>query len=283
VEVVAHPRHGSDRRYLLFRPPGDTEFPRPLVLFLPGTGGTAEWAADEARLPEFAAGAGFVLAVPEALPPDPGKPPKFLTNPPRWNDGAVVPLPELRVDADDAGFLRGVISDVEARTAIDPRQVYVAGFSNGAGMTFRLAAELAERIAAIAPVAGYCWTTAKPARPVPTLYLIGDSDPLIPLRGGDVTLPWGNKVVRRSPLMTMLERWADAIGCEPASVITSDTGGVRMERFPGPTQFEFVTVAGLGHHWPGGRGQLNPRIGGTPSSRLDANAVIWEFLRRHKL
>jgi polyhydroxybutyrate depolymerase len=283
VEVVALNRHGADRRYLLFPQPLGDPTPRPLVVFLPGTGGTAEWAADEVRLPAFAAAAGFVLVVPEALPPDQGKPPKFLTNPPRWNDGAVSPTSELRADADDVGFLLDVMTDVEGRLPVDPRRVNVAGFSNGAGMTFRLAAEHAERIAAIAPVAGYCWTTAKPRRPVPTLYLIGDSDPLVPLRGGEVKLPWGNKLVRRSPVSTMLENWAAAIGCEPASVVESDAGGVRVERYAGEAEFLAVTVAGLGHHWPGGKGQLNPRIGGPLSARVDANSLIWEFFRRHSL
>jgi polyhydroxybutyrate depolymerase len=48
-------------------------------------------------------------------------------------------------------------------------------------------------------------------------------------------------------------------------------------------EFVWVTVAGLGHHWPGGRGRLNPEVFGPPSDRLRANDRIWEFFRRHAL
>ena len=144
------------------------------------------------------------------LPPDPDRPPKFMTNPPRWNDGSVPPTPELRSDADDVGFLTAVIDDVIARGPADPRRVYVAGFSNGAGMAFRLAAERADRVAALAAVAGYCWTDAWPVRPVPTLYLSGAADPIVPPRGGEVRLPWGNRLVRRPPVAATLEKWAAA-------------------------------------------------------------------------
>jgi polyhydroxybutyrate depolymerase len=179
-----------------------------------------------------------------------------------------------------------VIDDVLGRDPADPRRVYVAGFSNGAGMAFRLAAEHADRVAAVAPAAGYCWVDPKPSRPVPTLYLIGAADPIVPPRGGDVRLPWGNRLVRRPPVATTLETWAAAVGCDLRSVVESDAGGVRVEVFPprpGGAEFRAVTVDGLGHHWPGGKGQLNPRIGGPPSARVDANRLVWEFFNRHSL
>jgi poly(3-hydroxybutyrate) depolymerase len=54
--------------------------PWPMIVFLPGTGGTAEWAADETRLLDAAPAAGFLLVVPEGRRPDPESPPKFITN-----------------------------------------------------------------------------------------------------------------------------------------------------------------------------------------------------------
>jgi polyhydroxybutyrate depolymerase len=146
-------------------------------------------------------------------------------------------------------------------------------------MAFRYAAERAERVAAVAPVAGHCWVPdPKPARPVPTLYTIGTQDLLIPLRGGDVRLPWHNRLVRRPPVAQTLERWAAAIGCSPVPVLQRD-GTVRIDRYPGPVRFEVVTVEGLGHHWPGGRAQLNSRTAGPPSAAVNATEMIWEFFR----
>jgi polyhydroxybutyrate depolymerase len=282
VESVTVPAGGIERRYLLFRPSGGMNPPaRPVVVFLPGAGGAADWADSETGWSAAAAREGFALAIPEGLPPEPHKPPKFLTNPPRWNDGLTRPGDPLHSDADDVGFLSSVISDVLRRAGGDPKRVYLSGFSNGAGMAFRFAAERAELLAAVAPVAGHCWVATRPARPVPTLYLIGTEDPLVPLRGGPVRLPWGGRLVRRPPVVETLERWAAALGCRPVPEVASDAGGIREEVYPGPVEFRAVFVDGLGHHWPGGRGQLHPRIGGRPSDRLNANAVIWDFFRRH--
>ena len=148
-------------------------------------------------------------------------------------------------------------------------------------MTFRYAAARSERLAAVAPVAGHCWLAdAKLAHPLPTLYLVGTRDPLIPLRGGEIELPWGNRPVRRPPVLQTLERWAVANGCSVHSILERDEGGIREERFPGPVEYRSVTVAGLGHHWPGGMGQLNPRIGGPISSILNANELLWDFFRK---
>lgn len=237
----------------------------PLVVFLTGTGGTAAWADRETGWSKLAAREGFALAVPEALPPDPTAPPSFLANPPRWNDGSP-PLFD-GPQADDVAFLTAVLDDASGRFGTDPRRVFVTGFSNGAGMAFRFAAERAERVAAVAPVAGLCWVRdPKPARPVPTLYTVGTHDLLVPFRGGEVRLPWNNRLVRRPPVTETLERWAVALGCSPIPAVQRE-GTVRVERYPGPVAFDAVTVAGLGHHWPAG----------PPSDAVNATEMIWAF------
>ncbi|VTS00008.1 Poly(3-hydroxybutyrate) depolymerase-like protein OS=Kosmotoga olearia (strain TBF 19.5.1) GN=Kole_0508 PE=4 SV=1: Abhydrolase_5 [Gemmata massiliana] len=271
------------------------------MIFLTGTGGTAEWANRETGWSELARREGFALAVPEALPPDPTKPPSFLANPQRWNDASEANnKPQTTEDSDaesssnsdapfaprslalpnDVRFLTAVMDDAIIRLRTDVRNIFVTGFSNGAGMTFRLAAEAANRVAAIAPVAGYCWVRdPRPARPVPTLYTVGARDLLLPLRGGDVRLPWRNRLVRRPPITDTLERWARAIGCAEAPVLQQDDQTVRVDRYPGPVVFDAVTVEDLGHHWPGGGTQLNPRVAGPPSNAVNATEMIWAFFK----
>lgn len=273
---------GAFRREWLFlpAPPGV-----PLVIFLTGTGGTAAWADHETGWSELARREGFALAIPEAVPPDPARPPSFLANPPRWNDGSDWAGESSRSNTqaksgppDDVAFLTALIDDATLRSGIDPTRVFVTGFSNGAGMTFRLAAEAAARVAAIAPVAGHCWVTdPQPARPIPTLYTVGTRDLLLPMRGGEVQLPWHNRLVRRPPIAATLERWATALGCAVVPELQREGDGVRVERYPGPVPFDAITIDGLGHHWPGGRGLLNRRVAGPPSDAMNATEMIWGF------
>ncbi len=248
------PHAGISRPVTLIRPSGKTPSGgRPLVVFLPGTGGTAAWADADTNWSAVAERERFVLALPEGLPLDPRKQPKFLTNPPRWNDGSTRPGDRLHTEADDVGFLARLVEEL----AEDRQRVFVTGFSNGAGMAFRFAAERADLVTAVAPVAGYCWTDSRPTRTVPTLYLVGDTDPLIPLAGGPVRLPWGGSSVMRPTVADTLTRWEQLNG-QPA---------------------RFVLVPGLGHHWPGGKGLLGEKWGGPVGGPMDGTAAVWDFFR----
>ena len=269
---------GFRREYLVHIPSG-LEKPRPLVMLLHGTGGTVKWAQHEARFDSFSDRSDFVAVYPQALPPDPELPPRFIQNPPAWEVTSQAPTGKPFVD--DLAFIRAMLDDLSSRTAIDPEHIYATGFSNGASMCFRLAAELSDRIAAIAPVAGYCRVTSA-ARPVPTLFIIGDLDPMVPPAGGKIKMPWREGLVERPPISESLDRWARAMQCTPPPIIESDINGIRREHFPGPLEFSVITIGGLGHHWPGGRGQLKRSLAGVWSNRLDANEVIWGFLSRHK-
>src|SRR5207302_11412182 len=135
------------------------------VLVLHGTGGTAAWTLGETGWADKADREGFLLALPEGLRPDLSKPPHFLDNPQVWNDGSPL-LIRGEPRGDDVGFIDAVVDAAGAEFAVDPRRVYATGFSNGAGMVFRLGAERAGRFAALAPVAGHCWLPGpRPERP----------------------------------------------------------------------------------------------------------------------
>jgi polyhydroxybutyrate depolymerase len=100
---------------------------------------------------------------------------------------------------------------------------------------------------------------------VPTFYLIGDADPLVPLQGGTVRTPWG-KVVGRPAVAETVRRWGMAIG-----------------QAPGSDLFPVRVVPGHGHHWPGGKALLGERFGGPAFPEVDATAEIWDFVRRHAI
>jgi len=203
---------------------------------------------------------GWVAVYPEGTPTNPTMPNKFLTNPARWNDGSP-PMAEWPEAPDDSAFIRALLDDLPQHVAIDPSRLYLTGFSNGAGMTFRAAAELPGRFAAIAPVAGHCWADPQqPIPPTPTIYLIGRDDPMVPVYGGPVKTPWRDEV--KPSAVETLQRWAAVMG--------------------DPECIESEVIDGLGHHWPGGAGRLNPRIAGPPTDRVDGTARIGAFFERHK-
>ena len=77
-----------------------------------------------------------------------------------------------------------LLDDLATVVNVDPRRVYATGMSNGAMMCYRLAAELSDRIAAIAPVAGtMAIETCRPRRPVSVLHFHGTKDTLVLFEG----------------------------------------------------------------------------------------------------
>lgn len=259
---------GGPRRYSLFTPPGES---RGAVLFLGGTGGTTDFVLRDTRVVEATLAAGYTAAVPEGLPPDPSKPAKFLTNPPRWNDGSRYDAPAMETTADDVSFLAELI------LALNLGPVRLAGFSNGAGMAFRLAAERPDLVTSLVAVAGYCWVDPPLlANPIPTAIVLGTADPLIPLAGGPVRLPWLSKPVQRPPYRETAERWAAANGASLTPAVAEVAEGYSVASYPGAARTEFHIIQDHGHHWPGGRGLLGEKLGGpnrTPSP-LDAAGLV---------
>ena len=68
-----------------------------------------------------------------------------------WRDGR---NNKENADVDDVGFIGTLIDTLEKALNVDPHRVYATGISNGAMMTYRLACEMSERLAAVAPVDG---------------------------------------------------------------------------------------------------------------------------------
>jgi len=204
-----------------------------------------------------------------------------------WNGGNC--CGQAMIDgADDVGFVRALLDALAARLPIDGRRIHATGMSNGAMMAYRLAAEMADRIASIAPVAGPMALAAiAPARPVPVLHFHGTLDQFTPLEGGV-----GRRSVTRvshRPVVEGLLDWVHANGCPPEprrDPIPCSDDGITVERFtwgPGRDGAEvvFYRLDGGGHTWPG-RAPDSFFLGPCGLS-LDANRLIWEFFQRHPL
>ena len=100
---------------------------------------------------------------------------------------------ELTDGTDDLGFISALIDTMIENYNVDPTRVYAMGFSNGAMMSYRLAAEISHKIAAIGAVSGsMLLESCNPEYPVPIIHLHGLSDISVPYEGGirlDITFP----------------------------------------------------------------------------------------------
>ncbi len=274
-----------NRWYQVQVPSGyDASKPFPLVLVFHGAGGSGENSLDKNGWAAKAEEENFIALAPDGLPSRPGWPANFILNPRLWNDGQLRPESQ-RSKIDDVAFVKTLLDDISKRIRIDPDRIYVTGHSNGAGMAFRLGAELSERFAAIAAVAGHCWNqNPKPARPLPTLYIIGTKDPLVPLAGGEVKTPWSRKV--NSPVAQTLALWAKALGVTDPPRTTRNSNGVKTVLYgleTGAASLTVLYIEGQGHGWPGGEDSKLPEAWIGPSvDRIRATDVIWDFFKKYK-
>lgn len=247
----------------------------PAVIMVHGAGGTAAIAAAQTGWERKGADGGFLAVFPEGTARDPAHPPEFRRNPQTWNDGSGRGH-VARAAVDDVAFMAALIDALVDRGAADPGAIFLTGFSNGASLAFRAASELPGRIRAIAPVAGHCWIEPLPGRVTPLLYLMGDSDPLNPIDGGQVSTPWGGVEVH-PPARRSLERWARAAGCDRDAASHREGpiewSGAADCRIP----MRLGVIRGHGHVWPGGPRLLPQRIVGHGVSGVDATGMIARF------
>jgi polyhydroxybutyrate depolymerase len=272
---------GYDRTALVVVPKGYKPGAKPpLVLLLHGGGGDGTHILDKDGWAAKADKEGFLAVAPTGLPAMPRLAAAFKTNPHVWNSG-LLPARSPRAAIDDVAYVAALLDETQKRVPCDPSRVFVTGHSNGGGMTFRLGAELSERFAAIAPVAGMMDVKdPKPKKPLPTLYIIGTKDPLVPLAGGEVKTPWGTKP--RLPVADYLASWSKGLGCETEPKTTSEKDGLKRVQYPsktdGPT-LSVIYIDGQGHTWPGGKATLPESVMGPSTDKLNATDAIWEFFQ----
>jgi len=279
----------GDREFILHVPTSyDRTKPAPLVIMLHGFGGTGLNAAKETGWSDKADKESFLVAYPEATRPDNSVPQSFRKNPQAWNDGSGR-FHAARQDVDDVAFLNEVIDAISEKHAVDAQRIFVTGFSNGASMAFRVGSELSQRIAAIAPVAGTCWAKKpEPSHPLSVCYITGSADSLNPIQGGYPKLAIGGRDQGgqpKPPVQAFIDLWVKALDCPVTPHIDEASNGLHKTIYgPGREDSEilFITVEGLGHHWPGGVGQAPNFLVGKPSNKLSATDAVWDFFKAHK-
>jgi polyhydroxybutyrate depolymerase len=250
----------------------------PVVLAYHGGGSNAEQMIRFSGLNATADKAGFIVVYPNGT----GRGAKLLT----WNGGNCCGY-ATENNVDDVALTRALLDDLATVVGVDRHRVYATGMSNGAIMAYRVASELSDRFAAIAPVAGPMGTEKCVAKqPVSVIHFHGTDDEFAPFKGGT-----GPKSVSGANFYSVehsIQAWIKADGCttKPTTQELADTAkdGTKIVRrtYGGGkagAEVVLVIIEGGGHTWPG-RIPLVKWLG-KATKNISANDAMWEFFEKH--
>ncbi len=184
----------------------------------------------------------------------------------------------------DIEYVSAAIDAVDRKVPVDRKRVFATGMSGGGRMSSRIACELADEIAAVAPVAGAQFGDGcNPDRAIPLITFHGLADPLNMYFEG-------NK--ERNPnwvagVDAAIAKWVKKNGCDSTAVTDSVTGVVTRHSFQGCTDGADIVLYQIkdgGHTWPGSPiAESFPARLGITNMDIDASRLIWEFFEAHPL
>lgn len=164
---------GVERSFLVHAPPSyDGTTPLPVVLDFHGLGGNSNQQKNLSRWDDVGDAEGFITVYPQGIDN-------------AWNAGLCCGNGNAN---DDVAFVRALLTTLASDACIDSRRVFASGCSNGGGMSYKLACEAADVIAAIAPVDFDCVDGAgcgncEPERPISVVQFRGTNDQLVSYEG----------------------------------------------------------------------------------------------------
>ncbi len=272
---------GRSRSYLVHVPPKyDPKRPTPVVLVFHGAMTDAAITVGLTGLNAKADKEGFLAVYPNGT----GRFEHMLT----WNGGNCCGAAQWNM-VDDVGCTRAVLDDLAKAANVDAKRVFATGISNGGFMCYRLASELSDRFAAIAPVSGTMGTAAcNPKRPVSVMHFHGSDDKFVPFNGGDGER--GPPFVKFFSVEHSIQAWVKADGCpekpvirEEATKVDDGTTVQRKTYGPGKDGAEVVlfVIRGGGHTWPGQ--EMKIQFLGKATKNISANDLMWEFFKNHPM
>lgn len=248
---------GTPREYLLHIPRGfrmDADKPVPLVVMLHGRTRDGRSAASSYYgWTALADQEGFVAAFPTAL-----------GTPTSWQlalGGGETP---------DTKFLLQLIDTLVAELHLDQDRVFLTGHSSGGFMSYSFAALHADKVAAIAPVAGLRVGREEPEVPVSVISFHGMADDVVAYDAEH-----GKQAIYRGlpSAPASAGAFAKFAGCrrEPERTDLCD-GKVHLDTWidgKNGTRVELYSLEGWGHGWP------------NANSGCPATPRIWQFFQQH--
>jgi polyhydroxybutyrate depolymerase len=244
---------GMARSYLVIRPASISSTKLPVMMELAGNGATPDV---EAARGDFVAVTGPAILV---YPTGYG-----LT----WNAGNCCG-PAMWDHIDDVGFITDVVHRVLAtQPDVNPKQVYLSGYSNGGKMVFLMACAAPKLFTAYAAYGAVNATPCQKQAPVSLLELVATADT-------ELTIPpVGHSMVVNGyagpSVVAQVDQFRAAAGCTAATSVRSQ-GDLTSTTWTGCRSGITVQLSiylGGSHDWPQGNGV-------TPS----AQQVMWTYFR----
>lgn len=275
---------GSERAYLIHLPAASA--PAPLVIAFHGGYASPAHMQRLTGFDELADQEGFIVVYPEGLNR-------------HWNDGRgnARHSDEARAGSrfsygDDVRFVRDLVENLQSEHHIDQKRIFATGISNGGMFCYRVAAEMSDVLAAIAPVAGGMGAEVAahfaPAQPVSVLHIHGTADSYVPYSGGPLLegrLPGTVVAADRS-----VQMWVEFDKCQAGAAISqlpasssADLCRVTVEAHGGGvdgTEVVLYRIEDGGHTWPNMKMNTNQALGRVCRD-FDATATIWRFFGAH--
>jgi polyhydroxybutyrate depolymerase len=249
---------GVKRHFLLHVPASYDGSPTALIFNFHGYGSNSKEEEVLTGMSAKADEAGFIVVYPDGTQS-------------AWFNG---PIPQ---GVADRQFVRDLINHISILYNIDPRRIYATGMSNGGGMANRVACNLSDLFAAVAPNAGAYdyWKNCDPSRPIPLLAFHGLDDQVVPYEG-----------FREQAVVPAIEgwaaEWAERNGCDPTPIITTPQDTVTVRSWSNCIDDADVILYSLenhGHSWPGS--SVMPST--ITSQAINATDIMWDFFQAHPM
>ncbi len=183
---------------------------------------------------------------------------------------------------DDVAFISDLIDYLQTQYNIDSNCIYATGMSNGGYMSYELACQLSDRIAAIASVTGSMTSLqtggCNQTHPTPVMQIHGTIDGTVPYEGN-----FGSLAIE-----SLVDFWVQFNQCDTPPVLEqvpnlSTTDNCTAEHYIysnglSNSSVEFYKIIGGDHSWPGAPININ-----TTNQDFNASAEIWRFFSQYKL
>lgn len=272
---------GNPRSFIVYLPAGYNNAGKMSLIFaIHGGSGTPEGMINIANFKPISDRDKVVLVYPSGIQNN-------------WNDGR--PTTPNQLGINDVSFFSQMCDYMINNYSVDGTRIYATGISNGGFMSSRLGCELSSKIAAIAVDAATIEAntiapTCNPGRPVPSIYIHGTTDPLVPFTGGAMTAGGtaGGTILSH---FQAIDKWVAINGCNSTPIvadlpdIANDGTTIKQRVYSGGTNgsevVSYVILNG-GHTWPQGFQYLPEVIIGKTSQDMNACEVIWTFFKRFK-